>query len=117
MAVYAAALERARHAGVLEGDPTAVDGIYVGFRDLTEHGLRESLSKPRKKGPAVDVDALIGQGAEGEGPLGEAVRRVVLPLRQGNFAPRPRDCGFCQYASLCRVDAHDGIEDEPGDAS
>lgn len=117
MVVYAAALERARRAGVLEGDPTAVDGIYVGFRDLTEHGLRESLSKPRKKGPAVDVDALIGQGAEGEGPLGEAVRRVVLPLRQGNFAPRPRDCGFCQYASLCRVDAHDGIEDEPGDAS
>lgn len=117
MVVYAAALERARRAGVLEGDPTAVDGVYVGFRDLTEHGLRDALSKPRKKGPAVDVDMLVGRGAEGEGPLGDAVRRVVLPLRAGHFEPRPRDCDFCQYRSLCRVETHDGVLDEPGETS
>ena len=116
MVVYAAALERARRAGVLDGDPAAVDGVYVGFRDLTEHGLRESLSRPRRKGDAVNVDELVQRGAEGEGPLGDAVRRVVLPLRAGHFEPRPRDCHFCQYASLCRVEAHDGAPDEPGEA-
>jgi ATP-dependent helicase/nuclease subunit B len=116
MVVYAAALERARRAGVLDGDPAAVDGVYVGFRDLTEHGLRESLSKARKKGPAVDVDALVGLGSEGGGPLGDAVRRVVLPLRAGHFEPRPRDCEFCQYRSLCRVETHDGVVDDAPEA-
>ena len=115
MVVYAAALERARRAGALDGDPAAVDGIYVGFRDLTEHGLRDALTRPRKKGPVFDIDDLVGRGSEGEGPLGEAVRRVILPLRAGHFEPRPRDCDFCQYRSLCRVETHDGLLDEHGE--
>jgi ATP-dependent helicase/DNAse subunit B len=115
MVVYAAALERARRAGALDGDPAAVDGIYVGFRDLTEHGLRDALTRPRKRGPVFDIDDLVGRGSEGEGPLGEAVRRVILPLRAGHFEPRPRDCDFCQYRSLCRVETHDGLLDEHGE--
>jgi RecB family exonuclease len=111
MVVYAAALERARRAGVIEGDPGSIDGVYVGFRDLGEHGLRDALRHPRK-GEAIDVDALVQQGAEGAGALGDAVRRVVLPLRAGHFEPRPRDCDFCQYRSLCRVEAHEEHPDE-----
>jgi ATP-dependent helicase/nuclease subunit B len=107
MVVYAAALEKARRAGALHGDASHIDGVYVGFRDLSEHGLRDALSRPRKKGHPWDVDALIAEGSAGEGALGDAVRRVVLPIRQGQFEPRPRDCDFCQYRSLCRVEAHD----------
>lgn len=111
MVVYAAALERARRAGLIEGDPATLDGVYVGFRDMSEHGLRDALARPRRPGPAVDVQALVSDGAEGGGALGEAVRRVVLPLRQGHFEPRPRDCDFCQFRSLCRVETHDGDRD------
>ena len=35
-------------------------------------------------------------------------------LRDG-MAPRPRDCDFCQYRSLCRVETHDGLLDEHGE--
>lgn len=116
MVVYAAALELARRAGVIDGDADTLDGVYVGFRDMSEHGLRDALSKPRKKGVAVDVTELVARGADGGGALGEAVRRVVLPLRHGHFEPRPRDCDFCQFRSLCRVETHDGDEgaDEGG---
>ncbi|MFO0605681.1 MAG: PD-(D/E)XK nuclease family protein [Polyangiales bacterium] len=114
MVVYAAALERARRAGVIDGDPDTLDGVYVGFRDMSEHGLRDALAKPRRKGPAVDVQALVREGADGGGALGDSVRRVVLPLRQGHFEPRPRDCDFCQFRSLCRVETHDGDDDGDG---
>lgn len=112
MVVYAAALEKARRAGVVEGDGATVDGVYVGFRDLSEHGLRDALSKSYKRGPGLDVDDLIAKGATGDGPLGESVRKVVTPLREGRFEPRPRDCDFCQYRSLCRVEHHDEPLDE-----
>jgi ATP-dependent helicase/DNAse subunit B len=39
---------------------------------------------------------------------------VVAPLRAGRFEPRPRDCQFCQYRSLCRVEAHDEPHDDEG---
>lgn len=119
LVVYAAALERARAAGLVgDADTASVDGTYVGFRDLSEHGLRDALAKPRKpsEGP-WDIDALITQGAAGEGRLGDAVRAVVAPLRAGRFEPRPRDCQFCQYRSLCRVEAHDEPPDEEGGAT
>jgi hypothetical protein len=116
MVVYVAALERARRLGVVDGEAETLDGVYVGFRDMREHSLRDALSAPRRKAPAIDVDALLAQGAEGQGPFGESVRRVVLPLRRGSFAPRPRDCGFCQFRSLCRVEVHHGApEDDPDD--
>jgi hypothetical protein len=87
----------------------------VGFRDLSEHGLRDALAKPRRATDAPwDIDALITDGAAGEGRLGDAVRAVVAPLRAGRFEPRPRDCQFCQYRSLCRVEAHDEPPDDEG---
>lgn len=111
LVVYAAALERARQAKAVSGLKVpvsdAVDGIYVGFRDLSEHGLRESMVRSRKKPVVGDVDAMVREGAMGGGALGDAVRRVVEPLRRGVFDPRPRDCEFCQYRSVCRVETHD----------
>lgn len=112
LVLYAAALERARRAGAVSGDAGSVDGLYVGFRDLTEHGLREALSRPRKKSAPIDVGDVIDRGSEGDGPLADAVRRVVGPLRKGHFEPRPRDCVFCQYRSLCRVEAHEESDDD-----
>lgn len=119
LVVYAAALERARSGGLVgDADTTSVDGTYVGFRDLSEHGLRDALAKPRRRDEEPwDVDALISEGAAGVGRLGEAVRAVVVPLREGRFEPRPRDCHFCQYRSLCRVEAHDELPDDEGAAS
>jgi ATP-dependent helicase/DNAse subunit B len=111
LVVYAAALERARREGAIEGAAGQVDGLYVGFRDLGEHGLREALARPRRDAPALDVDALIAEGALGGGALGESVARVVEPLRRGHFEPRPRDCDFCQYRALCRVEAYDDDPD------
>jgi hypothetical protein len=32
---------------------------------------------------------------------------ALASLRAGRFEPRPRDCGFCHYRSLGRVEAHD----------
>ena len=118
LVVYAAAVERARGLGLVgDADTASVDGTSVGFRDLSEHGLRDALAKPRRGGEeAWDVDALITEGAAGEGRLGDAVRAVVAPLRAGRFEPRPRDCGFCQYRSLCRVEAHDELPDDDGAA-
>jgi hypothetical protein len=113
LVVYAAAVERARRAGRLPSDCTTVDGVYVGFRDLAEHTLRDALGGDgRKRLPRYDVDALVADGAVGEGALGDAVRRVVGPLRAGRFEPRPRDCNFCQYRPLCRVESHDVMDDE-----
>lgn len=116
LVVYAAALERARALGLVgDADTQGVDGTYVGFRDLSEHGLRDALAKPRRRDDAPwDVDALIREGAAGVGRLGDAVRAVVAPLREGRFEPRPRDCQFCQYRSLCRVEAHDELPEEDG---
>ncbi|MEZ4407571.1 MAG: PD-(D/E)XK nuclease family protein [Polyangiales bacterium] len=119
LVVYAAAVERARQAGALLVDDAtglSVDGYYVGFRDLGEHGLRDTLGEQRRKLPPMDVGALLSDAARGAGPLAEAVRRVVLPLREGRFAPRARDCQFCQYRSLCRVEAHEDLDDEPSGA-
>lgn len=110
--VYAAALERARREGAIEGAAGEVDGLYVGFRDLGEHGLREALSRPRKDAAPIDPDALIAEGALGAGALGASVAKVVEPLRRGHFEPRPRDCDFCQYRSLCRVEAFDDDDDD-----
>jgi hypothetical protein len=107
LVVYAAALEGARRAGAIEGHAGQVDGLYVGFRDLGEHSLREALSRPRAGRPLWDLDALVAEGALGGGALGESVKAVVAPLRSGHFEPRPRDCDFCQYRSLCRVEAFD----------
>lgn len=107
LVVYAAALERARREGAIDGAPGEVDGLYVGFRDLGEHSLREALARPRRDAAPIDTDALIAEGALGGGALGEAVAKVVAPLRRGHFEPRPRDCDFCQYRSLCRVEAFD----------
>lgn len=114
LVVYAAALERARAAGLVgDADTLSVDGTYVGFRDLGEHGLRDALARPRRRDEEPwDVDALIAEGAAGGGRLGDAVRAVVVPLREGRFEPRPRDCHFCQYRSLCRVEAHDEPPEE-----
>lgn len=113
LVVYAAALERARQANWLPPAVSAVDGLYVGFRDLREYGLRETLGGDgRRKAARFDVEAMVRDGAAGEGPLGDAVRRVVLPVRQGRFEPRPRDCNFCQYRPLCRVEAHDEVDDD-----
>jgi len=113
LVVYAAAVERARRSGKLPSDCTSVDGVYVGFRDLAEHTLRDALGGDgRKRLPRYDVDALVLEGAAGEGALGEAVRRVVGPLRAGRFEPRPRDCNFCQYRPLCRVESHDVTDEE-----
>ncbi len=123
LVVYAAAVERARRSGKLPADCTSVDGVYVGFRDLAEHTLRDALgSDGRKRLARYDVEALVSEGAAGEGALGEAVRRVVGPLREGRFEPRPRDCNFCQYRPLCRVESHDVTDEEteapmPGEAS
>lgn len=118
LVVYAAALERARGLGLVgDANTASVDGTYVGFRDLSEHGLRDALAKPRRPTEAAwDLDALITDGAAGVGRLGDAVRAVVEPLRAGRFEPRPRDCQFCQYRSLCRVEAHDELPDEEGGA-
>lgn len=116
LVVYAAALERARAAGLVgDANTASVDGTYVGFRDLSEHGLRDALAKPRRATDAPwDIDALITDGAAGDGRLGDAVRAVVAPLRAGRFEPRPRDCQFCQYRSLCRVEAPDEPPDDEG---
>lgn len=105
--VYAAALYRAVRDGRVDATGVDIDGVYVGFRDQSEHTLREVLAQPRRGGgepPVADVDALVREGAHGRGPLGEAVRRAVLPVRQGVFAPQPRDCEFCNAQSLCRVE-------------
>ena len=114
LVVYAAALERARGLGLVgDANTASVDGTYVGFRDLSEHGLRDALAKPRRPTETPwDLDALITEGAAGEGRLGDAVRAVVAPLRAGRFEPRPRDCQFCQYRSLCRVETHDEPPDD-----
>ncbi|MBL8683390.1 MAG: PD-(D/E)XK nuclease family protein [Myxococcales bacterium] len=107
LVVYASALYRAVREGRVDATGVDVDGVYVGFRDQTEHGLRDVLAKPRRGGgdaPIADVESLVRDGAQGKGALGEAVRKAVLPVRQGVFAPRPRDCDFCNAQSLCRVE-------------
>lgn len=107
LVVYASALYRAVREGRVDATGVDVDGVYVGFRDQSEHGLRESLSKPTRgsaEAPVPDVDALVREGSQGKGALGEAIRRAVLPVRQGVFAPRPRDCDFCNAQSLCRIE-------------
>jgi hypothetical protein len=105
LVVYAAALYRAVREGRVEATGVDVDGLYVGFRDQSEHGLREVLEATgRKGGPAIDVEQLVREGSRGDGMLGDAVRRAVLPVRQGVFGPRPRDCEFCNAHSLCRVE-------------
>lgn len=111
--VYAAALRRAMDLGVIDGaESEPVDGVYVGFRDQSEHGLRETLGRARSHGgsgsgqnnESMDVDALLREGAKGQGELAEAIRRVILPMRRGLFGPQPRECTFCDFASLCRVE-------------
>ncbi len=106
LVVYAAALYRAAKDGQIDATGVDVDGVYVGFRDNSEHGLREVLGKPTRggDGAVIDVESLVREGSRGNGALGEAIRRVVLPVRQGVFAPRPRDCEFCNASSLCRVE-------------
>jgi len=105
LVVYAAALYRAVRDGRVDATGVDVDGVYVGFRDQSEHGLKEVLERPSRSGSAiVDVEALVREGAKGAGPLGDAVKRAVLPVRQGVFAPRPRDCEFCNAQSLCRIE-------------
>jgi hypothetical protein len=113
LVVYAAALTRAHRAGAFDARGT-VDGVYVGFRDQSEHGLREVLGKGRRGStePVLDVDTVVAQGAEGAGELAQAVRRAILPVRQGVFAPRPRDCDFCDAGSLCRIERNESNGDE-----
>jgi ATP-dependent helicase/nuclease subunit B len=113
LVVYAAALARAHRAGAIDAQG-AVDGVYVGFRDQSEHGLREVLSRAKRCGTeaVLDVDTVVSKGAEGQGELAHAVRRAILPVRQGVFAPRPRDCDFCDAGSLCRIERHEGGGDE-----
>ena len=103
LVVYAVALARAREAGAVPRAPVGarVDGVYVGFRDLTEHGLREALGKaPASPAGMLDVEALLSDGMKGEGLLGDAVRRVVAPLRRGIFPTRGR--GTVSSASTAR---------------
>ncbi len=107
LVVYASALYRAVREGRVDATGVDVDGVYVGFRDQTEHGLKEVLAKPRRgsgEAPIADVESLVREGAQGKGALGDAIRKAVLPVRQGVFAPRPRDCDFCNAQSLCRVE-------------
>lgn len=106
LVVYASALYRATKEGKIDATGNDIDGVYVGFRDQSEHGLREVLGKPTRggDGAVVDVESLVREGAKGKGALGEAIQRAVLPVRQGVFAPRPRDCEFCNASSLCRIE-------------
>lgn len=120
--VYTAAVESARRSGALDLDDAqtlTVDGRYVGFRDLGEHSLRDTLSdtkRLRTPYPIGDAGELLTEATQGKGPLADAVRRVVLPLRQGFFAPQPRDCKFCQYRSLCRVELHNIFDNDTDDS-
>lgn len=117
LVVYAVALARAAQDGAL-GDygenPARVvlDGLYVGFRDHGEHGLREAFTKKKsdREAPRLEVDTLLSEGLQGRGPLAKAVHLAVLPLRAGHFAARPRDCEFCDAASLCRVERNTVLE-------
>jgi ATP-dependent helicase/DNAse subunit B len=107
LVVYAAALYRAVREGRIRATGVKIDGVYIGFRDQSEHPLRDVLSHSRKgrsEAPSFDVETLIREGSEGKGALGEAIRKAVLPVRQGVFAPRPRDCKFCNAQSLCRIE-------------
>jgi hypothetical protein len=108
--VYTAALTRAARTGKAPAGQ-AIDGRYVGFRDQSEHGLREVLGPGRGRAAVCDIDAVLEQGADGQGALGAAVQRAVVPVREGLFAPRPRDCEFCDAASLCRIERRDGRSD------
>jgi ATP-dependent helicase/DNAse subunit B len=115
LVVYAAALARAADEGRVSAPKATIDGVYVGFRDQSEHTLREALEGRGKRTadePVIRVEDVVRRGARGEGALGEAVRRAVVPIRQGLFAPRPRDCEFCDASALCRVERYDGGADE-----
>ncbi|MDP3275206.1 MAG: PD-(D/E)XK nuclease family protein [Deltaproteobacteria bacterium] len=107
LVVYTSALFRAVSEGHIDATGVDIDGRYIGFRDDRECGLAETLTrKSRGKSGAdepIDVEAMVREGSRGEGLLGHAVRRAVLPVRQGQFAARPRDCEFCNASSLCRV--------------
>lgn len=113
--VYTAALARASRFGALKAPPEAIDGLYVGFRDLAEQSLRDLLGSSRRRKrslPLLDLDALLHDADKGQGAIAVAVRDAIVPLRRGVFPPRPRGCEFCDVSSLCRIEEHDGAGDD-----
>jgi hypothetical protein len=113
LVVYTAALALASHHGALQV-PGTIDGLYVGFRDRTEYGLRRALSaRPgRSLDGLIDVDSLLSDARRGAGAMASAVRKAIVPLRQGVFPPRPRGCEMCDFGSLCRIESPPGGRDD-----
>ncbi|HEV8324531.1 MAG TPA: PD-(D/E)XK nuclease family protein [Myxococcota bacterium] len=92
---------------------TDLHAVYLSLRD---RGATKDLAgqlAPAQRAALVALDpaaraALRTASGAARAPanLADAVWRLVERVRAGDFAVRPRDCTFCDYARACRVQVH-----------
>jgi ATP-dependent helicase/nuclease subunit B len=98
--LYAFALSRQ------DPSPQTVDAAWLGVR-RKDQLLLSSVVAHRGGSIAALLDC-SAEGrkqaeASGQPNLANAVHGLVHQLRQGDLGPRPKDCSFCEFASLCRI--------------